>query len=274
MTTQVPATPAAPGTPALPQRAPMIAPSPGPETPTPAVPGTPALRQQAPAAAPRTAPDSPTPAAPGTPALQQQAPEVPLHAEPSSTALPGPSTPTVSLAGVGAMETAQPQTPPQTLPPVSPSAPSPSRVSSSDPNATAAPRCGICLCDMMPASEELEALHCGHCFHAECLQKYMDIGGCDREHACVYKCHMSAVHVSEAAAPAQTGGEQLSADTATSAPLADAGGPAARPATATSPTPTRVRPGSTTSPRVTLSPHDVDPSQDSVSGDEEQPGGR
>jgi hypothetical protein len=87
----------------------------------------------------------------------------------------------------------------------------------------------------------------------------MEIGGCDREHACIYKCFMSAVHVDAAAA---------------SAPRADAGGPAARLATESSPSPTHVQRSSTTSPQATRSPHDVDPSQDSVSGDEERPGGR
>ena len=38
---------------------------------------------------------------------------------------------------------------------------------------------------------EIEALLCGHAFHHECLQRFVDVTGKQRTEACPAKCHQS-----------------------------------------------------------------------------------
>ena len=41
-----------------------------------------------------------------------------------------------------------------------------------------------------PLTEEVrEALECGHVFHTECLDRYVEVTGKRRREACPYKCH-------------------------------------------------------------------------------------
>ena len=47
--------------------------------------------------------------------------------------------------------------------------------------------CRFCL-DLLATSEH-EALMCGHVFHTQCINRYIEVSGCSRRDSCVYKCH-------------------------------------------------------------------------------------
>ena len=49
------------------------------------------------------------------------------------------------------------------------------------------PQCVICRADMLLEESRL-ALPCGHVFHEDCIQRYVECTNCPIEHACVFRC--------------------------------------------------------------------------------------
>ena len=83
--------------------------------------------------------------------------------------------------------------------------------------------CKICLCplNLFPS----KALLCGHTFHTDCINAYVRMEGCEKEHPCYFKCKRKAstvdtmVHENSlvtAANEAAMRSEQAMVDTSTS----------------------------------------------------------
>ena len=128
--------------------------------------------------------------APATPSAPVQAPATPSapqqqHAAPlAPQQQPAPATPSA----------------PQPRAPATPQQPERPPTAAQDPEQPEGPIvthiCVICQSDMSSGQDDvLEALRCGHVFHAICLQECLTVTGKSREDACPFKCKVTAADI-------------------------------------------------------------------------------